>query len=178
MNKFVASIFIVALLGAVQGSFGAYRLPFLGDKPDAPNAAAFLNAYFGLGSEKVNFNQCKGPWREAYLAERLEAAVNDFAAKMHGPNDLTPEAAGVNLLLHGLFELTYDFTGCEGIQKPVQTQLAPLQKLMDKDALQKQVDAHHKNLVGMEKQFTSDVQGKKYDATGNDVKSMTNELTA
>ena len=174
MNKFNAAVFVVALLGAVQASYH----PFLGDKPDAPNAAAFLNAYFGLGSAKVNFNQCTGVWREAYLEERLDAAVKDFASTVQGPNDLTPEAAGVNLLLHGLFELTYDFTGCEGIQKSVQDQLAPLHTLMDKDALQKQVDAHHKNLVNMEKQFTSDVQGKKYDATGNDVKSITNEITA
>ena len=102
MNRFAISLFVVALIGAAQCSF----FPFMrqrADKPDAPNAAAYLNAFFGIGTDKTNFNDCKGVWREAYLQERLEAAVKDFAATVGAPDDMSPEASGFTLLVSGVF---------------------------------------------------------------------------
>ena len=114
MKSVVSLILVVAMVGAAHASFFP-RIRRNDDKPDAPHAAAFLNAFFGLGYENVNFNHCEGTWREKYLDERLEAADELFRARA----DQDQEAKGVDLLLHGVFELTYDFTGCLAIQGAV-----------------------------------------------------------
>ena len=79
MKHFTLACLLVALIGAANASY--FPLLRQKDKPDAPHAAAFLNAFFGLQYKDVNFNHCDGTWREKYLDERLEAAVDLFRAR-------------------------------------------------------------------------------------------------
>ena len=72
-------------------------------------AGEFLNGFFlRTFGVKTNFNKCKGEWREAYLLERALSISKDFNI-----GEAENVVSAIRLALHTVFEMTFNYDGCE-----------------------------------------------------------------
>ena len=100
-------------------------------------------------------------------------------AEFFSRNDqIIEEVEGVKLLLHGSYELTWDFTGCEEIRGIVSGYLKRLHDLQDKNDVKKLVEEKHKDLKSVESNFVSDVTNKNYEKAGTDTGKIFKTLGA
>ena len=154
----VLLLLCMASVASASSLFGSENCPFR----KKTKAGEYLNGFFlRTFGVKANFNLCEGEWRDAYLMERVLSISKAF-------NDGEPEnvASAIRLSLHTVFEMTFNFDGCEVERQKIAPYLEKLHQMEDSTDLNELVQTSFDELRPYEKTFNKQLTKKHWKRVG------------